>query len=247
MLKFFQRKLKYLKNPKLLTFLLINKIINKFDIYKYKYFRQRIYRETVKITQNCQGLISPIVAIYLYKTVIKNRRIPGYILDFGSYKGLSTSILSRAAARIQKNVIAFESFQGLPPPTIEDNDSFRVGEYRASLKEFLNNVSKFGIPENIKLIEGDIRKTLKEEISSKRILNYSFAFLDLDLYISTKDTLFLLNNISKGGEIICVHDIYSPGIQRALKEFMSSWGNRVSIRYRPAIGSELIIKSQKWK
>ena len=244
MLNYFQRKLKYLKNPKLLFSTIAIKCLTKYGIYKYKYLHRKTYRNILKIIQNVEGLISPIEATYLYEIVIKNGKNPGLILDFGSYKGLSTCVLSQAASKIKKNVIAFESFKGLPPPSLYDD--FKEGEYRASKEEFIDNIQRMGIPENIKLIEGDISKTLKEEIRTKRITNYSLAFIDVDLYTSTKDILFLLNDISRGGEIICLHDIHSPGIQTAIKEFMEIARNKTSLCLRHDVGlAELKFENKK--
>lgn len=241
MLKFFQRKLKYLKNPKLLIPAIVNKVVIKYGTYKYKYVYWATYRNMLKITQNCEGLISPIDATYLYKAVLRNRKKEGDILDFGSYKGLSTCVLSRAAAEIKRNVIVFESFQGLPPPTALDS-GFKEGEYKACKEEFINNVNGWGHSEIVKLIEGDATKTLREEIKLKRITNYSFAFIDLDLYAFTKNILFLLDDISKGGEIILVHDVDSLGIQKAIKEFINNSKNKIVYKNIPYVGAELTIK-----
>lgn len=134
MIRLFQRKLKYLKNPKLL----IPAIIYKFAACKYKYTHLRTYKDMLKLTQNCEGLISLIEATYLYKTAIKNRRILGCILDFGSYKGLSTCILSRVAAKTKRNVIAFESFQDLPFPSGEEKNFVK----KENIKVLKLNLSK---------------------------------------------------------------------------------------------------------
>jgi len=103
MFKSLQRILKGLKNP--------NLIIPFIKTYLYQY----LYKDISKIIKNCEGLISLREAVYLYKTVLGNKEKEGDILDFGSYKGLSTCILSYAAAKSEKNVIAFEWFKGLPP------------------------------------------------------------------------------------------------------------------------------------
>jgi len=48
---------------------------------------------------------------------------------------------------------------------------------------------------------------------------FSLAFLDVDVYEVMRDLLSILWNEAKGGEIIIVHDINSPGIRKAADEF----------------------------
>jgi hypothetical protein len=234
MFNYFQRKLVYLKNPNLITPALFYKL----GLYKI------LYKDLFKILLNCEGLISPLDAICLQRVVLRNKKKEGDILDFGSHKGLSTCVLSQVAVKIGKKIIAFESFRGLPPPTLYDEDYFKEGDYRASKEEFINNVNKWGRPENIKLIEGEATKTLKEEVKTKRISNFSVAFIDIDLYVAAREILFILSSIARGGEIICLHDIHAPGIQRAIREFRESY-KKVSIRneFTPSI-TELIIEGK---
>lgn len=238
MFKYLREIIKYFKHP--------NLIIPLFDYLYTFYTPERYkYKNIFKIAKNCEGLISPIEAVYLYKTVLRNRKITGDILDFGSYKGLSSCVLSQAGIKIKKNVIAFESFRGLPPPDLQlEGKYFKEGEYKATKEELMNNIKKWGVLGNIKLIEGDIAQTLKEEIKEKRLTQYSFVFIDVDLYTVTKDILFFLNNITRGGEIICIHDIHSLGVQKAIKEFINNSKNKILIRsHIPATNiAELIIK-----
>lgn len=102
LIQLFSKFLNAIKNPILIIRFLMFR--------HYKYVFRRIYQ----IPLNCEGLISPVEAVYLYKTALRAKK-EGYILDFGSYKGLSACVLSHAAKKLDKLVIAFESFQGLPP------------------------------------------------------------------------------------------------------------------------------------
>ncbi len=221
MLKHYGKRLyRFIKDPKSL----IPAIIWRYYICKYKY--KNIY----KIPLSCEGLISPPEAVYLYKTALQTRIKKGFLLDFGSYKGLSTCILSRAGMKIRKSVVAFESFQGLPAPDELERNFFKEGEYKATKIEFEKNINKWGKPENIKLVVGDCRKTLSEEIKTGRISRYAFAFIDVDIYAVIKSILYQLDNISGGGEVICIHDTHSRSVQLAIKEFMALSKHKVGIR-----------------
>lgn len=230
MLKHFGKRLyKFMKDPKLL----IPALIWRYRVCRHAtiflYYRYK-YKDIYKIPLSCQGLISQPEAVYLYKTALQTRRKKGFLLDFGSYKGLSTCILSRAGMKIGKSVVAFESFQGLPSPDELEKNFFKEGEYKATKIEFEKNINKWGKPENVKLIIGDCRETLNEKIKTKRITEYSFAFIDVDLYDIVKSILYQLDNINKGGEVICIHDTHSRGVQLAIKEFIALSKHKVVIR-----------------
>lgn len=225
MLKHFGKKLwKFMRTPKLL----IPAIIFRYYRIIFRYYRYK-YKDIFKLPLNCEGLISSPEAVYLYKTILQIRRKKGIILDFGSYKGLSTCILSRAGMKIGKSVVAFESFQGLPPPDELEKNLFKRGEYKATKIDFEKNIDKWGKSENVKLIIGDCRETLNEKIKAKRIIEYSFAFIDVDVYAVIKSILYQLDNTSRGGEVICIHDIYSRGVQLAIKEFVALSKHKVDV------------------
>lgn len=114
MFKFFKDRLKYLKSP----YLIFPALFYKFKYYFNFIFYSRKYRNLFQTILNLEGLIFPLDAVCLYKAVLRNKEKEGDILDFGSYKGLSTCVLSQAAAKLKKNVITFESFKGLPPPLL---------------------------------------------------------------------------------------------------------------------------------
>jgi len=95
MFAYLKRIPEYLKHP--------NLIIPAFDyIYTFYTPARYKYKNILKIAQNCEGLISPIEAVYLYKTILRNREIVGDILDFGSYKDFRVAFYHNQEKKLKK-------------------------------------------------------------------------------------------------------------------------------------------------
>lgn len=91
-------------------------------------------------------------------------------------------------------------------------------------------MDNYGSKENTKLIIGDCRKTLAMCIQNKELVEFSMAFVDVDLYETAKSIFFDLDRIAKGGEVILVHDGSSPGIQSALEDYSRLSKHRLIIK-----------------
>lgn len=100
-----ERLIKLVKNPQMLPALITDRI--------YKY----VYRNIYDLPLKCEGLLFPSEVVFLYKAVLASKK-RGDVLDFGSYKGLSTCALSIAAKKTNRLVYSFEWFEGLPPHQI---------------------------------------------------------------------------------------------------------------------------------
>ncbi len=160
------------------------------------------------------GMISEIQAYYLYHLAKKR---PGVILDIGSHSGLSAVILSLSGNK----VFAFEWFKGLSLASeFDPNFAGKEKNYITSKNTFLENIGKVSKRAEIELVEGDCTKTIPALINSKRLQSFSVAFIDLDLYHPTKETIESLLSISRGNEKIVIHDQAANGIQKAVEEIV---------------------------
>ena len=172
----------------------------------------------------------------LTKTLTHN--IPGDVVEFGCYKA-DTSVLyqkilesmghggafqpeNHTSSTNQKNLWLYDSFEGLPAKTREDNsaagDAFQAGELL---------VKKMGLklPKIKKAFfdDLDIIYDIPEKIS--------YAFLDGDLYQSIKTSLNLVSNKMSQGSVIIVHDYNNPelpGSARAVDEWLKSHQAKVA-------------------
>ncbi len=181
------------------------------------------YPRFYRISRSVEGLISLNLCVLLYETVLRSRSSSPNIVEVGAYKGLSTVFLSRAAARVGKRVKSFELFSGLPEGDPElDPPLFSPGRYSSDRSEFEANVSVYGCREVVDLFVEDARGMLTESLGEQ---GFAVAFLDADLYDVTRTVLLELWSIARGGEVIIVHDAWSPGVRKAIDEFHRASGH----------------------
>lgn len=181
----------------------------------------------------------------LTKTLTHN--IPGDVVEFGCYKadtsvlyqkllesmGHGGSILSENQANqtSQKILWLYDSFEGLPAKTREDNsaagDAFQAGELLVTKREVIEKFKKMGLklPKIKKAFfdDLDIIYDIPEKIS--------YAFLDGDLYQSIKTSLRLVAEKMSQGGVIIVHDYNNPelpGSSRAVDEWLKAHQAKVA-------------------
>ena len=182
------------------------------------------YPQFIIIDLKVEGLISLALGIELFTDVLSLSDHPSpNIIEVGAFKGKSTCYLSVAAKKVGKRVKSFELFSGLPEVNVE-LDPFQKGSYSSDIEEYNTNVKNHGCSEYVDLIVGDARETLPPVIKEG---GFCFAFLDADIYDVTSNILSQLADYAKGGEILVIHDNYSPGIQKAINEFNVNTNNSV--------------------
>ena len=176
-----------------------------------------------------------------------NNNVPGDVVEFGCYKA-DTSVLyqkllesmghggafqpeNQAAQASQKMLWLYDSFEGLPAKTREDNsaagDAFQAGELLVTKREVIEKFKKMGlkIPKIKKAFfdDLDIIYDIPEKIS--------YAFLDGDLYQSIKTSLRLVAEKMSQGGVIIVHDYNNPelpGSSRAVDEWLKAHQAKVA-------------------
>ncbi|MDB5169462.1 MAG: methyltransferase [Candidatus Saccharibacteria bacterium] len=153
----------------------------------------------------------------------KTLEVDGDIVELGCYIGTTSLFIKRILDQSgsAKQFYAYDSFEGLPDKTAQDNsgagEQFKGGELNVSKKQFLNEFHKANLkpPITIKAWFKDLRNDqLPEQIS--------YAFLDGDFYESILDSLRLVwPRLSEGG-IITIDDYGRdalPGPERAVRDF----------------------------
>lgn len=149
----------------------------------------------------------------------------GDITEFGCYIG-TTSLFTRRVldeytqSRVRK-FYAYDSFEGLPPKTIQDaspaGTDFKAGELAISKKQFLHEFKRAGLQPPI------THKGWFGELNDVRLPErIAFAFLDGDFYGSIIDSLRLVwPRLGPRGTITI--DDYGretlPGVERAVRDF----------------------------
>jgi predicted O-methyltransferase YrrM len=170
-----------------------------------------------------EGRIDHYVGTLLYDCVLSCQAPSINIVELGAFKGLSTVYLSIAATKVGKRVKSFELFTGLPEVNPDLDTRYHVGQFSSEESEFETNVTTYGKREVVDLVIGDARQTMLPSIGDR---GFSLAFLDVDVYEVTRELLFQLNSIARGGEIVIVHDTNDLGVRTALDEFHKSYGTK---------------------
>jgi O-methyltransferase len=110
--------------------------------------------------------------------------VEGAVVECGCYVGGSTANLSLACEIVGRELIVYDSFEGLPPP--EENDKYAkdeaTGFLAADLELVQSNVRRFGAPDRCTFRKGWFSDTLPRH--DEPIV---LAFLDVDYQASLDD------------------------------------------------------------
>lgn len=168
--------------------------------------------------------------------------VPGEFWECGVYRGYTSKLLAGLLRENQPRTLRlFDTFHGRPPIGPKDgtvgHSDFNGGkleqEVRLAVPDEFASIHKGLIPETFKGLEDS---------------KIAFAFVDLDLYQSTKDALeFILPRLQKGG-LVVIHDYNEsrcwPGVKIAVDELVSP-NYRLSIQGEYAIVEEVMADEKK--
>jgi hypothetical protein len=132
--------------------------------------------------------------LYLVRSILK---IPadrhGVIAEFGCFKGMSTVAISIAARHVNRRVLVFDSFEGLPADdeavhqVVSGNQvAYKKGDYAGTLDEVRDVVTRFGEPGQVEFVRGFFSETLPQRPAGEQ---YALIFEDADLLSSVRDIL----------------------------------------------------------
>jgi hypothetical protein len=183
---------------------------------------------------------------------VERDQVPGAYVECGVWRGGAAALLALLARREGKGRAThlFDSFQGLPSPTLHDGAAPRTaGETaeRTDLKPVglyvatRDDVSRFlfgGLhldPRRVLLHEGWFQHTmpaLRDQVKPIALLR-----IDADWYESVKACLEgLYDNVAEGGYVILDDFGSYPGCRRAFEEFREERGLRVVLHRIDAHG-----------
>jgi O-methyltransferase len=139
-------------------------------------------------------------------------QILGDYYEFGCFTGASLNHAIRTHLKFSKNknkinfmnrsFLGFDSFEGFPQEVHPEYTS----------KNFKSNYSKVKRLEDkydcCKIIKGYFSDSLKE-INQKETNSIAFAFIDCDIYDSSKDIINFLENRLSNGSFLMIDDYYN--------------------------------------
>ena len=154
----------------------------------------------------------------LYSLAKQSSKIEGCILEVGVANGGSGALLSILAKEQNKNCYLADTWKGVVKASEKDT-SYVGGEFDYCRTEIVNHLlSCVNTATNTKLLVGIFPDDTGEQIIDK----VSFIHIDVDTYISCKDTVeWAISKLSIGG--IIVFDDYGflglEGVTRYVNEF----------------------------
>lgn len=173
--------------------------------------------------------------VYELSEKIEEKRLEGSFVECGVWRGGCSAIMAYVAKKYHSNrkVWLFDSFEGLPEPTLEDGSIARsYSDNRISgklqtidkcvgtledVKEIFFHILSID-PNNVVIQKGWFQNTLPK--SKDKIGKISILRLDGDWYESTKICLDnLYDNVIIGGYIIIDDYGHWEGAKKALEEF----------------------------
>lgn len=157
-----------------------------------------------------QGATSLNVHIELGKKILSLNPSNNIIVECGCFKGASSISLSIFSKIVNRKLIIYDSFEGLPDdddigkrdyPFLQLTGKYKKGMYNASIDEVTQNLKLYGEFENCELRKGYFEKSLKNH--NEKI---DFLFLDVDLVKSTQDCIKYLWKHLKNNSYIYTDD-----------------------------------------
>ena len=157
--------------------------------------------------------------------------ITGDYVEFGSGWGRTLAIAYGESKRHGHGakLWTFDSFEGLPAPRgpKDEHPLWREGRFATSLEDFQAACEANGIPgDAYTVVPGFFEQTLGSRSATDPPQDIALAYIDCDLYSSTKTVLSFLGPRIKHGMIVAFDDYFnwSPtqiaGERRALMEFL---------------------------
>ncbi len=163
---------------------------------------------------------------------ISASNLRGDYAEFGVFKG-GTFIKAIKMAQAKKlewmRFYAFDSFEGLPETSGTDAEKFKKGEYKSSLEVFKENLRNNKVEHLVRISKGWFKDTLREPLPAESQINGSviIAWIDVDLYESTKDVLDFLTPRLVDGSVIIFDDWFqfkgnpNKGERKAFTEWLA--------------------------
>lgn len=154
--------------------------------------------------------------------------VAGDVVEFGCFEGTTSVHMARFIEGTGKTLYLYDSFEGLPHKTPEDQSpaglQFKAGELHASKKKLISNFRQI----NVSLPR--IKKAWFSELTQTDVPSkVSFAFLDGDYYHSVRDPLVLLAPVLAPGAVILVDDYANEALPGAAKA-ADEWARRKGLQ-----------------
>lgn len=133
-----------------------------------------------------------MLAIGHHLLVLDSHGVGGAVLEFGCFKGFSTSVLSLAAHDLRRSLHVFDSFEGLPP---SEADYYQAGDFAGGFEEVHRNVAEFGTLAPVTFHKG----FFTDSVPAWPRVPIACLWMDVDLESSARDALRVFDHLDARG------------------------------------------------
>ncbi len=195
----------------------------------------------------------------LYELFRKVLPVKGSVVECGVYRGFSLMAWANISAVLEpanltRRIYGFDSFEGFPGVDVKDlSETMKpdAGQLSSGSFEELHELidiydsNRFlGHVNKVKLIKGDVTRTVPEFIENNKHLIVSLLFLDMDLYEPTKVAIEHFVPRMPKGSVIAFDELDNPiwpGETLALLETLGVNKLKIErIEFDPYIGFAVI-------
>ena len=172
--------------------------------------------------------------IYHYELYKLIQNIPGDILEFGVFKGISLLRFCHFRDALENNytrkIVGFDYYGKFPTDRVKSKDDLNfikhfedVSGYGCSKNELMEILNNKGF-KNFELVEGNIFDTLPGYLKKNPETRLSLLHLDLDVAEPTKFVLETMYDRVVAGGLIVIDDYNSvTGATKSVDEFIKDY------------------------
>ena len=165
----------------------------------------------------------------------------GDVVEFGCYVGTTSVPLGKRLTSTDKKLYVYDSFEGLPEKTSEDESpagtQFVASELFATKKQLIKNFRQAGLSLPV-IIKGWFSDITSTQVPQK----ICFAYLDGDYYHSVLDPLKLIWEKLTPGAVVIIDDYANealPGAAKAVDEWLRAHPAKLRVEHSLAILSDI--------
>ncbi len=219
----------YFSKYSIFQFILNLKLLSSITYSKRSPIIQTIVRFRAANKDRIESEIQDSDLIGVLKLALITDPIKGDIIELGAYRGGTSTLLAMLLKQIKskKKIFICDTFEGHPYNDEHGRD--KKGFFsQTSLSLVKAKFKKFEVVDKIDIIKGTFEESLYCELGNN---TFSFAFVDCDLYQSSKFALKFLIPRMQEGSIIAIHDYANKkyGISKAIHEICIENGFKIYI------------------
>ena len=167
-------------------------------------------------------------SLYIRSLELARQRIPGAIVECGTWNGGAAAVLSNASIRggMARDIWLFDSFEGLPTPTADDppevHKAYHAGWCTGSPDKAIAVLTNEGTkPEQIHIVKGWFEETLP----ATQVGPIALLHVDSDWYESVRICLDAFFDSVVPSGLIVIDDYHLwGGCRKAVDEFFEARG-----------------------